>query len=61
MRSLIFLGLGICIGILIAPEKGSETRKKVSDVMDDLKKKLKKKTSELEDEFINQESPSYKS
>lgn len=64
MRALFFLGVGICIGILVAPDKGSETRKKVADVMDDLKSKLKKKASEvesnLEDEFINQGSPSYR-
>ena len=37
MKSTITLLLiGIAIGILIAPEKGSVTRQKISDLIDDL-------------------------
>jgi len=62
IRSLFFLAAGVCIGILIAPDKGSETRKKVTDAVNDIKNKLKKKAEDLyEDEMINQESPRYKS
>lgn len=35
-RLLTFLGIGIVIGILIAPEKGSVIRQKISDLLDDL-------------------------
>ena len=34
--TLAVLLLGIAIGILIAPEKGSITRQKISDLIDDL-------------------------
>jgi hypothetical protein len=34
--SITFLLIGIAIGILIAPEKGSVTRQKISDLIDDL-------------------------
>jgi hypothetical protein len=34
--TLALLLLGIAIGILIAPEKGSVTRQKISDLIDDL-------------------------
>ena len=33
---------GIIIGILIAPAKGTETRKKLSDTVDNMKDKFKK-------------------
>lgn len=62
MRSLFFLAVGVCIGILVAPEKGSETRKKVSNAMNDIKNKLKKRAESIyEEEMINQESPRYTS
>jgi|GEM_PF-6508775 len=35
-RFLTLLGLGIIIGVLIAPEKGSVTRQKISDLLEDL-------------------------
>jgi gas vesicle protein len=36
-RSLMLFLAGIAIGILIAPDKGTETRKKISDKLDDYK------------------------
>jgi gas vesicle protein len=38
----VLLGMlaGVAIGVLIAPAKGSETRHKLSDKADDLRKKL---------------------
>lgn len=35
-RLLVFLGIGVAIGILIAPEKGSVIRQKIADLLDDL-------------------------
>ncbi len=35
-RLLTLLAIGIAIGVLIAPEKGSVTRQKISDFIDDL-------------------------
>jgi hypothetical protein len=35
-RLLFFLGVGVVIGILIAPEKGAVIRKKIIDLIDDL-------------------------
>ncbi|MBO9203091.1 MULTISPECIES: YtxH domain-containing protein [Niastella] len=32
---------GICIGLLVAPAKGNETRKKVAETTSDLAEKLK--------------------
>ncbi|MDP4255215.1 MAG: YtxH domain-containing protein, partial [Bacteroidota bacterium] len=32
---------GVAIGILVAPAEGKETRKKISDTADSLKKKLR--------------------
>jgi len=61
MRALTLLAIGIGIGILIAPDKGSKTRQKLADAMNDLNNKMKKKVSTIthEDEWINQESPTY--
>ncbi len=39
--------VGIAIGILVAPDKGSETRKKISDNLDDLKDKAKSRMDDL--------------
>jgi len=40
--SLTLLATGVVIGILIAPAKGSETRQKLSDAADSLKRKLQR-------------------
>lgn len=35
------IAAGVCIGLLIAPDKGSETRKKIADTASDWTDKLK--------------------
>jgi gas vesicle protein len=35
------IAVGVCIGVLIAPEKGSETRRKLADSVGDWMEKLK--------------------
>lgn len=40
---------GVAIGILIAPDKGSETWKKITDSLDDLKDKAGKSVDDLID------------
>ncbi len=41
--------VGIAIGILVAPDKGSETRKKITDNLDDLKDKARNRMDDLAD------------
>ena len=48
-RFLFLLGVGIGIGILVAPDKGSVTRKKIADFIDDLTDQIKNITHEAED------------
>jgi hypothetical protein len=48
---LIMAGIGI--GILIAPDKGSETWKKITDSLDDLKEKARKNMDDLSDKSKN--------
>ncbi len=38
---------GVAIGILIAPEKGSETLKKITDCLDDLQDKARQGMDDL--------------
>jgi gas vesicle protein len=40
---------GVAIGILIAPDKGSETWKKITGSLDDLKEKARKNIDDLND------------
>lgn len=58
-KTLITLLLGIGIGILIAPDKGSETWKKLSDCLNDYKDKLGDEAEELGEKakkFVNKDS-----
>ncbi len=41
--------VGIAIGILVAPDRGSETRKKITDNLDDLKDKARSRMDDLVD------------
>lgn len=41
MKSLILILSGVAVGLLIAPEKGSETRKKVQGWIDDYRDNAK--------------------
>ena len=47
---LVGAAVGAVIGILFAPEKGSKTREKIKDGLDDLKDKAKSKIDLLDDE-----------
>ncbi|HVU84062.1 MAG TPA: YtxH domain-containing protein [Puia sp.] len=46
-KTLLTLLIGIGIGILIAPDKGSETWRKLVDGLSDLKDKLEDEAEEL--------------
>ena len=46
-RLLILLGIGVGIGILIAPDKGSSTRRKLGDWMDSLQNEIDRKTGQI--------------
>ena len=58
---VVGIAVGVCIGLLIAPEKGSETRKKLADSAGDGMEKLKTffATSE-ENDTSGSRSKSYK-
>lgn len=50
MKKVIWLlAAGVAIGLLIAPDKGSKTWRKVADSLDDLKDKAKKSLDDLSD------------
>ena len=58
MKTLVYIGAflggaiaGAALGLLVAPEKGSETRSKISDAVDDFCKKhnLKLSRKEMDD------------
>ena len=53
--SAVLLGAaaGAVLGILFAPDKGTETRKKISQKGSDLKDKFKSKLSGLVDDIAN--------
>ncbi len=48
-KTLLTLLLGIGIGILIAPAKGSETWEKLMGCLDDIKEKLEGEADDLAD------------
>jgi gas vesicle protein len=50
MALLAGAAIGAAIGVLFAPDKGSETRKKMKDGFDDLKDQAKSKWGSLEEE-----------
>ncbi len=50
MRFLLTITAGICIGFLIAPDKGSRTRKKIADAMKDWSDKFSAKADEMDEE-----------
>jgi YtxH-like protein len=49
-KTLLAILLGIGIGVLIAPAKGSETINRLSDAFDDLKGKAQDKAEDLFDD-----------
>ena len=55
LLSAVLLGAaaGAALGILFAPDKGSETRKKISKKGTDLKDKFKSKMNDLVDDIAN--------
>jgi gas vesicle protein len=46
---------GVAIGILIAPEKGSETLKKITDCLDDLQDKARRGMDDLKNSVRDME------
>jgi len=47
---LVGTAIGVGLGVLFAPDKGSKTREKIKNSFDDLKDQAKEKFSHLEDE-----------
>jgi gas vesicle protein len=52
-KTFLLIMAGVAIGILIAPGKGSETWKKITDSLDDLKEKARKNMDDLNDKGKN--------
>ena len=52
-KTFLLIMAGVAIGILIAPGKGSETWKKITDSLDDLKEKARKNMDDLNDKSKN--------
>ena len=50
MRSLFLIGVGVIIGMLIAPEKGSVLRAKFTGIIDDLEEAKNNFTKPTPDE-----------
>lgn len=50
-KFLTGLAAGIVVGILFAPEKGAETRKKIADIGNDLKEKFDELVAKLNGEI----------
>lgn len=48
---LVGAAIGVGVGVLFAPEKGSKTRKKIKEGLDDTKENLKHKMDEASDQF----------
>ena len=51
ISALSGLVAGVAIGVLIAPAKGSETRQKISDSADELKRKIRRLRGQAVDEL----------
>jgi gas vesicle protein len=48
---LVGAAIGVSLGILFAPDKGSKTREKIKDGFDDVKRDLKNKFENASDDF----------
>jgi len=51
--ALVGGAIGVAAGMLLAPDKGSETRRRVKDKLDDLAEEFSEKVDEIVDQFGN--------